>query len=138
MYPVWLLTQSKETERNGAPPLPKDVKPLDFMGVFDSVEQVKKADFLYVGQLVTVLNKKRGPICYVVESVDPVELVEVEGEMTDCPSKVCYNTADDEDPDCAMCDYQCGSFFCNICGPEYGWAWYRRTLIPEEENDEYN
>lgn len=101
MYPIWLLTQSKETERNGAPPLPKDAKPLDFVGVFDSVEQVKNADFLYVGQLVIILNEKRGQICYVVESVDPVELVEVEGEIAD-PSKVCYNTADDEDPNCAI------------------------------------
>lgn len=101
MYPIWLLTQSEETERNGVPPLPRDVKPLDFVGVFDSVEQVKNADFLYVRQLVTVLNKKRCPIFYVVESVDPVELVEVEGEIAD-PSKVCYNTADDEDPNCAI------------------------------------
>ena len=78
MYPVWLLTQSKETEKNGVPPLPRDVKPLDFMGVFDSAEQAKNSDFLYAGQLVTVLNEKRCQICYIVEAVDPVELVEVE------------------------------------------------------------
>lgn len=36
-------------------------------------------------------------------------------------------TADDEMPDCLACDY-CD--YCDngkLCGPEYGWARYKRT-----------
>ena len=33
-------------------------------------------------------------------------------------------TADDEMPDCLACDY-CDNG--NLCGPEYGWARYKRT-----------
>lgn len=37
-------------------------------------------------------------------------------------------TADDEMPDCLMCDKCDGNYDCSkFCGPEYGWAGYRRT-----------
>lgn len=41
-------------------------------------------------------------------------------------------TADDEEPDCMMCDHGQGSDLCNECGPEYWWHYYRR----EEQNSE--
>ena len=44
-------------------------------------------------------------------------------------------TADDEMPDCLECDL-CD--YCDdgkYCGPEYGWARYKRTERAEEEND---
>lgn len=47
-----------------------------------------------------------------------------------------YKTADNEEPDCRACDYQCNGCFCDRCGPEYGWAWYKRILSPEEREDE--
>lgn len=38
-----------------------------------------------------------------------------------------YN-ADDEMPDCGCCDNICASMkVCDHCGPEYGWANYKRT-----------
>lgn len=40
-------------------------------------------------------------------------------------------TADDEEPDCGMCD-NCDSGLCNECGPDYWWHYYRR----EEQNSE--
>ena len=37
-------------------------------------------------------------------------------------------TADDEMPDCLSCDKCDGDYNCSkFCGPEYGWAGYRRT-----------
>ena len=43
-------------------------------------------------------------------------------------------TADDETPDCLSCD-RCD--YCdngNFCGPEYGWARYKRTEeVPRNE-----
>lgn len=37
-------------------------------------------------------------------------------------------TADDEMPDCMICDKCDGDCGCSkFCGPEYGWAGYRRT-----------
>lgn len=41
-------------------------------------------------------------------------------------------TADDEEPDCMMCDHGEGSVLCKECGPKYGWHYYRR----EEQNSE--
>lgn len=45
-------------------------------------------------------------------------------------------TADDEEPDCMMCDHLCdhcrGSVLCKECGPKYGWHYYRR----EEQDSE--
>ena len=47
-------------------------------------------------------------------------------------------TADDEMPDCLACDYCDDCDNGKYCGPEYGWAGYRRTewiSKGEEEND---
>lgn len=46
-------------------------------------------------------------------------------------------SADDEEPDCMKCDFCliCDSI-CNLCGPEYGWAHYRRTLIENDDEDD--
>lgn len=41
-------------------------------------------------------------------------------------------TADDEEPDCMMCDHGQCSDLCEECGPEHGWHYYRR----EEQNSE--
>lgn len=43
-------------------------------------------------------------------------------------------TADDEEPDCLMCDHCQCSDLCSECGPEHGWHYYRR----EEQNSEMN
>ena len=41
-------------------------------------------------------------------------------------------TADDEEPDCMICDHCDGSVLCKECGPEHGSPYYRR----EEQNSE--
>lgn len=41
-------------------------------------------------------------------------------------------TADDEMPDCMACDL-CDSCNGKYCGPEYGWAKYKRTESAEEK-----
>ena len=41
-------------------------------------------------------------------------------------------TADDEEPNCMMCDHCRGSVLCKECGPKYGWHYYRR----EEQDSE--
>lgn len=44
-------------------------------------------------------------------------------------------TADDEEPDCMMCDYCHGNDLCSECRPgrpEHWWRYYRR----EEQNSE--
>ena len=41
-------------------------------------------------------------------------------------------TADDEEPDCMICDHCEGSVLCKECGPKHGWRYYRR----EEQNSE--
>ena len=41
-------------------------------------------------------------------------------------------TADDEEPDCLMCDYCQSSDLCSECGPEHWWHYYER----EEQNSE--
>ena len=46
-----------------------------------------------------------------------------------------YKTADEEEPDCLECDCYSDGYLCDKCGPEYGWYWYRRTLSPEERED---
>ena len=43
-----------------------------------------------------------------------------------------YKTADDEEPDCGVCDRCSDGSLCDKCGPEYGWHWYKRTLTQEE------
>lgn len=43
-------------------------------------------------------------------------------------------TADDEEPDCLMCDHCQSSDLCGECGPEHGWHYYRR----EEQKFEMN
>lgn len=43
-------------------------------------------------------------------------------------------TADDEEPDCGICDNQCYSDCCENCGAEYWWRYYER----EEEDPEVN
>ena len=35
-------------------------------------------------------------------------------------------TADDEEPDCMMCDHGDGSVLCKECGPEHWWHYYER------------
>lgn len=47
-----------------------------------------------------------------------------------------YNTADDEEPNCVMCDHQFSDTMCKMCGPEHSWNWYKRSLMPEEWEDE--
>lgn len=38
-----------------------------------------------------------------------------------------YLDADDEEPDCGRCNcFASGGAVCKKCGPEYGWAGYRR------------
>lgn len=43
-------------------------------------------------------------------------------------------TADDEEPDCGVCDNQEGCDCCENCGAEFGWKYYER----EEDNLELN
>ena len=39
-------------------------------------------------------------------------------------------TANDEMPECGMCDHICDDFdCCKFCGAEHGWWGYRRTEI---------
>lgn len=40
-------------------------------------------------------------------------------------------TADDEEPDCGICDNQVFDYCCRHCGAEYGWNYYKRK---EKEN----
>lgn len=48
-------------------------------------------------------------------------------------------TADDEMPDCLMCDKCDGDYDCSkFCGPEYGWAGYRRTEWIAKGEEEYD
>ena len=35
-------------------------------------------------------------------------------------------TADDEEPDCMMCDHCQSSDLCGECGPEHWWHYYER------------
>lgn len=35
-------------------------------------------------------------------------------------------TADDEEPDCMMCDHCQSSDLCSECGPEHWWHYYER------------
>ena len=35
-------------------------------------------------------------------------------------------TADDEEPDCMMCDHGDGSVLCKECWPEHWWHYYER------------
>ena len=37
-----------------------------------------------------------------------------------------FHTADDEEPDCMMCDHCQGSDLCDECGPEHWWHYYER------------
>ena len=41
-------------------------------------------------------------------------------------------TADDEEPNCLICDHCQGSDLCSECGPEHWWHYYER----EEQNSE--
>ena len=41
-------------------------------------------------------------------------------------------TADDEEPDCMICDHCQGSVLCSECRPKHGWHYYRI----EEQNSE--
>ena len=43
-------------------------------------------------------------------------------------------TADDEEPDCLMCDNCQNSDLCSECGPEHWWHYYER----EEQDSEMN
>lgn len=35
-------------------------------------------------------------------------------------------TAEDEEPDCMICDHCQGSVLCDECGPEHWWHYYER------------
>ena len=42
--------------------------------------------------------------------------------------------ADDEEPDCMMCDHCQSDCLCESCGPEHWWYYYARTeKDPEKE-----
>ena len=41
-------------------------------------------------------------------------------------------TADDEEPDCNVCDNQDCTYYCEWCGPTYWWRHYKR----KEQNSE--
>lgn len=43
-------------------------------------------------------------------------------------------TADDEEPDCLMCDHCQSSDLCSECGPEHWWHYYER----EEQKSKMN
>lgn len=42
--------------------------------------------------------------------------------------RVFYN-ADDEEPNCGICDNQEGDWACENCGSKYGWRYYRREEL---------
>lgn len=151
MYPFWVFQNEPEINtRKSHVPSPENQKPLDFGMVFSSIEKAKASDLLFVGKVILVLDEKEGSGTYVVKSTDPLELVEI-GERTEAiqraelkfidemgdPLRKYYKTADDEEPDCGACDYCSDGSLCDKCGPEYAWAWYKRTLSPEgvEENE---
>lgn len=150
MFPFWVFKDNLETSvQKPRVPSPENRKPLDFGIVFSSIEKAKASDSLFVGKIILVLDEKEGTGTYVVKSTDPLELVEI-GECTEAiqraelkfidemgdPLRKYYRTADDEEPDCGMCDFQCGGGLCDKCGPEHGWFGYRRSLFPEEVKDE--
>lgn len=37
-----------------------------------------------------------------------------------------FYTADDEEPNCLICDHCQGSDLCDECGPEHWWHYYER------------
>lgn len=45
--------------------------------------------------------------------------------------------ADDEEPDCMMCDHCQSGYFCESCGPEHWWYYYARTEKDSEKNKLY-
>lgn len=146
MYPFLVFQNKLETSvQKPHVPLPENRKPLDWGMVFSSMEKAKASDLLFVGEIILVLDEKEGAGTYVVKSIDPLELVEI-GERTETiqraelelmdetedPLRKYYKTADDEEPDCGVCDRCSDGSLCDTCGSEYGWAWYKRTLTPEE------
>lgn len=40
-----------------------------------------------------------------------------------------FYDADDEEPDCDICDNQEDDWFCENCGAEYGWGYYKREEL---------
>ena len=46
-------------------------------------------------------------------------------------------TADDEEPDCGMCDNQDCEHYCDRCGPAYWWLHYER-IERDSENEQTN
>lgn len=40
-----------------------------------------------------------------------------------------FYDADDEEPDCGICDNQQDSWACEHCGSEYGWRYYKREEL---------
>ena len=47
-------------------------------------------------------------------------------------------TADDEYPDCGICDNQDCDGCCENCGAEFGWKYYERKYERKEDNPELN
>lgn len=45
-------------------------------------------------------------------------------------------TAANEEPICNRCENQCSDRFCDECGPEHSWFYYRRCVEKEELSDE--
>lgn len=151
MFPFWVFKDNLETSvQKPHVPSPENRKPLDCGMVFSSMKKAKTSGSLFVGEIILILDEKEGSGTYVVKSTDPLELVEI-GERTEAiqraelkfidemgdPLRKYYKTADDEEPDCGACDYCSDGSLCDKCGPEYAWAWYKRTLSPEgvEENE---
>lgn len=45
--------------------------------------------------------------------------------------------ADQEEPDCGMCDHIADGFDCSgSCGPEHGWYRYQRTVRIKDNEEE--
>ena len=40
-----------------------------------------------------------------------------------------FYDADDEEPDCGICDNMQDDWACENCGPEYGWCYYKREEL---------
>lgn len=63
-------------------------------------------------------------------------IVEEKNIFTEDALRKYYKTTDDEEPNCWVCDQCIDGSLCDKCGPEYGWYWYRRSLMPEELKNE--
>lgn len=110
MFPFWVFRDNLETSvQKPHVPLLENRKTLDFGMVFSSMQQAKTSGGLFVGEIILILDEKEGSGTYVVDSTDPIELVEI-GKRTETiqkaelelkdeiedPLRKYYRTADDE------------------------------------------